>query len=51
LDGNRKVSLKYAILSVWYNKLRKAPFISTYNIHRNLEKKKVARKDLKMIPE
>lgn len=46
VDGNNNKLLKYTMLSILYNRLRKVPFVSAYNIDGTLGKVTVSRKGL-----
>lgn len=38
VDGNASHLLKYTMLSIWYNKERKVPFVAAYNIDGSLKR-------------
>lgn len=50
VDGNADKLLKYTMLSIWYNKNRKVPFVAAYNIDGNLKKESVKRVEFKDDP-
>jgi len=50
VDGNADKLLKYTMLSIWYSKDRKVPFVAAYNIDGNLKKESVKRVEFQTDP-
>lgn len=50
VDGNDKSLLNYSMLSIWYNKERKVPFVAAYNIDKSDKEARVVRKQFKSDP-
>lgn len=50
VQGNADKLLKYTMLSIWYDKNRKLPFVAAYNIDGNLKKESVKRVEFKDDP-
>lgn len=50
VDGSDKSLLNYSMLSIWYNKERKVPFVAAYNIDKSDKEIRITRKQFKRDP-